>query len=448
MKRFLLTYFYFFEIWIPIWIVTVIIVLLTMIYVDEILGKIIMYLIGTAFAFDTVGSISIFHGYAEDKADEKLGIKYFNWKPPNFVTSAPKAEQTQNTTKVEVYYRRPVIEDHSALHHILFYGGAGQGKSALAKVIKHEISKYYGHSVEFIKVSPSQLTSKKQLDEVMLKVVDNPYCILFIDEIHGMRRVIEESLYAALQDFEYDLTMSDEYAIDDNVRLVLQQDHGAQTIKLPPFTCIGATTLIGEINKPLRDRFPIAIEMEDYNDDDLILAMEKIGEEKEPKSFDEYVGQDNAKEIIKYHLKALRNDIDLQYDKEALRLIAHISFNTMRVAKQYKKNSTVIAKARRKNIVQTEDVKTMMRLYHINDDGLARPHLAIIKALIERWRYTPEGKSHALGSQALADIANVTKSDVEEIYTPILTKLGLLQRDGRSMKQLTPYAIEKYKNIF
>jgi len=335
-------------------------------------------------------------------------------------------------------------KDHSVLNHILLYGGAGQGKTALAKVLKNELERVYEHPIEFIKVSPSQLTSKKQLDEVMLKVASNKYCVLFIDEIHGMNRVIEESLYPALQDGEYDITLSEDINVGDDVRFVLQKDKGVQTIQLPKFTCIGATTLIGEINKPLRDRFPIVIEMEEYTKDQLMNALNAIDLDDEPEYFDEYVGQENAKKILQYHLKALKNKYNIKLSEDALQLISDISFNTMRVAKQYKKNSIVIAKAKNKKEVKEEDVKEMMRLYGINEDGLARPHLAIIKALLERYNSTPSGKSYSLGSKALANMAGVTKSDIDEIYIPVLMKAGIVQLDSRSMKQLTQMAINKY----
>ncbi len=358
------------------------------------------------------------------------------------------SKKKEDVSTIEDNEKEVVIEEipeHESLHHILLYGGAGQGKTTLAKIIKNELSLRYGHDIEFIKLSPSQLSSTKQLDEVMLRVAENPYCVLFIDEIHGMKRVIEESLYAALQDFEYDITLTNEIQIDEKVRFVFQEDRGVQTIKLPKFTCIAATTLIGDINKPLRDRFPIQIEMEDYKKEEIIEAFDS---DFEPTTFDEYIGQDKAKQLIKYHLDALGSDYEVKFTEEAKSKIAEISFSVMRVAHQYKRNTAVIAKARNKKVADIEDVKEMMRLYGINEDGLGRPHIAIIKALIKRWRYTPEGKSHALGSQALADIANVTKSDIDTIYVPILTKLGILERDARSMKQLTPYAIEKYKNIF
>lgn len=336
--------------------------------------------------------------------------------------------------------------ERPAMAHFLLHGGAGQGKTALAKIIAKEIGSYYQHDVGFITVLPSQLRRKKELDEVMLKVAKNPYCILFIDEIHGMPLQIEESLYSALQDYEYGITLSEDVEIGQGISLSVNMERGVQMIKLPKFTCIGATTLIGEVNKPLRDRFPVNIEMDDYEVDELEDVIDTFMSNGSPNTFEEYAGQKRAKQIAQLHLKALSFDEQVVISADAKTKIAKLAMKTSRLVIQYTKNCIVVAKAMGEAVITPDVVDEMRKLFDIDEDGLTRAHRAIIKSLLDRWRGTPEGKSHAMGAQALANAISVTKGDFEKMYEPSLVSAGILTRDGRSMRMLTQKAINKYKD--
>ena len=333
------------------------------------------------------------------------------------------------------------IPEHPALAHILLFGGAGQGKTALANVTKNELVKAYGHDIDFIEVTPSQLRRKKELDEVMLRVACNPYCILFIDEVHGLPLVIEESLYKAMQDFEYDITLTKEIALGDGYDIVLNEETGVQTIKLPKYTMVGATTLMGEINKPFKDRFPIRVEMSDYDSDQLVDIIDVFMGQDKPDSFDTYIGQVNAVDVIGIHIKSAMNEsLNMSIAEDAKMAIAELSLKTARLVKQRTKNCIAYAKYLGEEIVTVPMVEKAMELFGVDKDGLDRVHRDIISHLVRQ-------KNKPIGSQALAEAVNVTKSDIETVYVPELTKIGLITRDGRSMKMLTEEAYETYSTV-
>lgn len=330
------------------------------------------------------------------------------------------------------------VPEHPALAHILLFGGAGQGKTALANVTKNELEKAYGHEVDFIEVVPSQLRRKKELDEVMLRVALNPYCVLFIDEIHGLPLNIEESLYKAMQDFEYDITLTKEIALGDGYDIVLNEETGVQTINLPKYTMVGATTLMGEINKPFKDRFPIRVEMSDYDKKQLVDIIDVFMGQDAPDSFDTYIGQVNAVDVIGIHIKSAMNEnLSMSIAEDAKMAIAELSLKTARLVKQRTKNCIAYAKYLGEEIVTVTMVEKAMKLFGVDKDGLDRVHRDIISYLVRQ-------KNKPIGSQALAEAVNVTKADIESVYVPELTKIGIITRDGRSMKMLTEEAYETY----
>jgi Holliday junction DNA helicase RuvB len=342
----------------------------------------------------------------------------------------------------EEEYNEPVVEipEHPALSHILLYGGAGQGKSALVNVCSNEMAEAYGHEVKFIEISPGQIRSKRDLDEVMLMVAASPYCALFIDEIHGLPRALSECLFKALQDFKFDITLTKEINLPEGYNISFSEERGVQTIDLPRFTCYGATTDPGLIMKPLRDRFTIRIEMSDYELEDLKdVARISLSQDK-PSSFDTYAGQHQAKKIIKAHIDALSFEGDQVIVREdALDLIARLSWKTARLVKQRQKNCLDYAKSLGEHVVTPEIARDAMDMFGIDKDGYDRVHRAIIHRLVKN-------KNKALGSQALANAVGIQKDDVENVYLPELERSGIMTRDGRSMKILTEEAYEHFKD--
>jgi len=148
-----------------------------------------------------------------------------------------------------------------ALDHVLIYGPPGLGKTSLAHIIAHEMGSN-------IKITAGPILSKVgDLTAILTNLKEKD--ILFIDEIHRLNRAVEESLYSAMEDYALDLVIGE----GPTARML--------RINIPKFTLVGATTRLGLIANPLKDRFGIPISLDFYRDDELteilLIYAKKIG---------------------------------------------------------------------------------------------------------------------------------------------------------------------------
>jgi Holliday junction DNA helicase RuvB len=147
------------------------------------------------------------------------------------------------------------IAKKACLDHVLFHGPPGLGKTSLAKIIAKEMG------TNFISTSGPILLKSGDLAAILTNLAKGD--VLFIDEIHRLSRSVEEILYSAMEDFAIDL--------------IIGEGPGARTVKieLPPFTLVGATTRIGLLTNPLRDRFGIPLRLDFYDPESLARILER-----------------------------------------------------------------------------------------------------------------------------------------------------------------------------
>ena len=150
-------------------------------------------------------------------------------------------------------YLQAAKERGQQLDHCLLYGNPGLGKTTLAQIMASELG------VNLVSTSGPVLERSGDLAAILTSL--NRHDLLFIDEIHRMPPVVEEILYPGMEDFKLDL--------------IVGQGPGARTVKieLEPFTLVGATTRIGLLTSPLRDRFGVICRLEFYNPQELSLIV-------------------------------------------------------------------------------------------------------------------------------------------------------------------------------
>lgn len=279
------------------------------------------------------------------------------------------------------------------LDHILLYGPPGLGKTTLAYVIANEM----GTSIRLIN-GPS-IEKPGELAAILSTM--NEGDILFIDEIHRLPRVVEEILYEAMED--YKLTFLS--GRDEDARNI--------TIRLKPFTLVGATTKPGDLSSPLRDRFGIVNRLEYYTIDELIRIVERTS-----------------------------RVFNLPIDKDAAELIAMRSRGTPRIANRIYRRVRDFASFSNMNHVDkkvTEDALVRLRIDNL---GLDEIDIRYLTALIKRFNGGP------VGLETLSSTIGEEVRNLEEVYEPYLLKLGLINKTPRG-RVATNKAYEHLKlNLF
>lgn len=273
-------------------------------------------------------------------------------------------------------YITAALERGQAMDHTLFYGNPGLGKTTLAQIMASELG------VNLVSTSGPVLERSGDLAAVLTNLGRND--ILFIDEIHRMPPAVEEVLYPALEDFKLDL--------------VIGQGPAARTVKidLEPFTLVGATTRIGLLSSPLRDRFGVILRMEYYSPQDLALIVKRsAGILSVP------ISEDGAFEI------------------------GRRARGTPRIANRLLRRVSDFAMVEGSGAVGAKDASSALERMDVDESGLDQMDRKLLTVLIEHYGGGPAGL------KTLAVACSEDVRTIEDIYEPYLIQCGFLKRTPR-----------------
>ena len=282
--------------------------------------------------------------------------------------------------------------DGTALDHVLLYGPPGLGKTTMANVIAHEMGANLkvtsGPAIERAGDLASILTNLQNGD------------VLFIDEIHRLRRAVEEVLYSAMEDYKLDI--------------VIGKGPAARSVRLdlPHFTVIGATTRTGSLAGPLRDRFGLIHRLEYYKQPEI----EKI-------------------------ITRTAGILNTKIEPSATALLATRSRLTPRIANRIFKRVRDYADVNGDGIVDKKIAEEALEMMEVDDLGLDPADRNMLELMLMNYGDRP------VGLTTIAALTGDEASTIEDYYEPYLLQLGLIERTprGRMVTNKAKQHLEKVK---
>lgn len=271
---------------------------------------------------------------------------------------------------------RAARERERPLDHTLFYGNPGLGKTTLARIMASELG------VNMVSTSGPVMERSGDLAAILTNLERGD--ILFIDEIHRMPATVEEVLYPAMEDFQIDL--------------VIGSGPGARTVKLDlePFTLVGATTRLGLLTSPLRDRFGCIFRIEFYSPEELGRIVQRSA-----------------------------GILDVDVDEDGALVIGRRARGTPRIANRLLRRVRDYALVHGDGVITMELAESSLERLDVDEYGLDNMDRKILTLMVEHFNGGP------VGLKTIAAACAEEVRTIEDIYEPYLIQCGFLKRTPR-----------------